>query len=136
MVALRSTGRTKSDCIMSTILVVEDSRTQRYMVSSLLVDSKFTVCAAKDGIEALEQIHQARPDVVILDIIMPRLNGYEVCRRLKSNPATKKIAVIICSLKCTHVDRYWALKQGADAYIGKPFHPKELITTVKQLLRN
>ncbi len=120
---------------MSTILVVEDSRTQRYMVTQLLAASEFTVTAAKNGIEALKQIRQACPDVVILDVVMPHLNGYEVCRRLKSNPATKNLPVIMCSLKSTNVDRYWAFKQGADAYISKPFQPKELIETVKMLLR-
>jgi twitching motility two-component system response regulator PilH len=119
---------------MSTVLVVEDSRTQRQMVTNLLCASKFTVAAAKDGIEALEQIHQVCPDVVVLDVVMPHLNGYEVCRRLKSNPVTKNVPVIMCSLKCTNADRYWAFKQGADAYIGKPFQPKELIETVQQLL--
>jgi twitching motility two-component system response regulator PilH len=121
---------------MSKILVVEDSRTQRYMVTNILTASQFTVTAAKDGIEALKQIRQACPDVVVLDILMPHLNGYEVCRRLKSNPATKNIPVIMCSLKCTNADRYWAFKQGADAYVGKPFQPKELIETVKQLLNS
>jgi twitching motility two-component system response regulator PilH len=120
---------------MSNVLVVEDSRTQRYMVTNLLAASEFKVTAAKDGIEALEQIRQACPDLVILDVVMPHLNGYEVCRRLKSNPATKNVAVVMCSLKCTNVDRYWAFKQGADAYIGKPFQPSELINTVKLLLR-
>src|SRR5919199_6179017 len=119
---------------MSKILVVEDSRTQRYMVTNLLAASDFTVSAAKDGLEALEQMRQACPDVVILDVIMPHLNGYEVCRRLKSNPATKNVPVIMYSLKCTNADRYWAFKQGADAYISKPFQPKELIETVKLLL--
>lgn len=120
---------------MSTVLVVEDSRTQRYMVTTLLAASEFTVTTAKDGVEALEQMRQACPDVVILDVIMPQLNGYEVCRRLRSNPATKNVPVIICSLKCTNADRYWAFKQGADAYIGKPFQPSELIETIKHLLR-
>ncbi len=119
---------------MSKILVVEDSRTQRYMVTNLLAASEFTVTAAKDGFEALEQIRQGCPDVVILDIIMPQLNGYEVCRRLKSNPATKNVPVIMCSLKSTDADRYWAFKQGADAYISKPFQPTELIETVELLL--
>ena len=121
---------------MSKILVVEDSRTQRYMVTNILTASQFTVTAAKDGIEALQQIRQACPDVVVLDILMPHLNGYEVCRRLKSNPATKNIPVIMCSLKCTNADRYCAFKQGADAYVSKPFKPKELIETVKQLLNS
>src|SRR5919199_5794616 len=118
---------------MSKILVVEDSRTQRYMVTNLLTASKFTVTAAKDGIEALEQIGQACPDVVVLDVIMPHLNGYEVCRRLKSNPATKNIPVIMCSLKYTNADRYWAFKQRAHSSVTNRFQPQEVTYTAKQL---
>jgi twitching motility two-component system response regulator PilH len=119
---------------MSTILVVEDSYTQRQIVADFLVKSEFTVTTAQDGIEALEQIRQACPDLIILDIIMPHLNGFEVCRRLKSHPTTKNIPIIMCSSKCTNADRYWGLKQGADAFLGKPCHSKELIEIVKQLL--
>ena len=75
------------------------------------------------------------PDLVILDIVMPRMNGYQVCRRLKSDPRTKDIPVIFCSSKSEEIDRYWGIKQGADAYVFKPFQPVELIGTIKQLLR-
>lgn len=120
---------------MSTVLVVEDSLVQREMISGLLKKSGLNVIVAGDGIEALEQVQGHCPDLVVLDIIMPRMNGYEVCRRLKSDEKTQKLWVIMCSAKKEEFDRYWGMKQGADAYIAKPFHPQELVGTVKQLLR-
>ncbi len=120
---------------MSNVLVVEDSLTQRQMISDLLKKSGLTVTVANDGVEALEKIQAQPPQIVILDIVMPRMNGYEVCRRLKSDPKTQNVLVVMCSSKGEEFDRYWGMKQGADAYIAKPFQPTELVGTVKQLLR-
>jgi twitching motility two-component system response regulator PilH len=120
---------------MSTILIVEDSIFQREMMTDLLKANGLEVTHASDGAEALEAIHKAPPDLVVLDIVMPRMNGYELCRRLKSDPKTQNVPVVICSSKGEEFDRYWGMKQGADAYIAKPFQPIELVGTVKQLLR-
>jgi twitching motility two-component system response regulator PilH len=120
---------------MSTVLVVEDSVPQREMITDLLKGSGLEVTVASDGMEALESIQGKVPDVVVLDIVMPRMNGYEFCRKLKSDPATQDVPVVMCSSKGEEFDRYWGMKQGADAYIAKPFQPMELIGTVKQLLR-
>jgi twitching motility two-component system response regulator PilH len=120
---------------MTTVLVVEDSITQRQMISSLLKDSGLSVTVACDGVEALEQIARNCPDLVVLDIVLPRMNGYEVCRKIKSDSKTQDLAVVMCSTKREEFDRYWGMKQGADAYIAKPFEAHELIGTVKQLLR-
>ena len=75
------------------------------------------------------------PDLVVLDIVMPKMNGYEVCRKLKTDPKTQNVPVVMCSSKGEEFDRYWGMKQGADAYVVKPFQPKELVATVKQLLK-
>ncbi|MDS3859609.1 response regulator [Thermosynechococcaceae cyanobacterium BACA0444] len=120
---------------MSNVLVVEDSAPQREMISELLAKSGMIVALATDGVEALEQVKALQPDIVVLDIVMPRKNGYEVCREIKSDPSTQNVPVIICSSKGEDFDKYWGMKQGADAYIVKPFQPKELIGTIKQLLR-
>ena len=121
---------------MSRVLVVEDSQAQREMISELLKGMGLKVSQACDGLEALEKIQAGNyPDLVVLDIIMPRMNGYELCRRLKSDAKTQKMVVVMCSAKKEEFDRYWGMKQGADAYIAKPFHPEELKGTVKQLLR-
>ena len=120
---------------MNTVLVVEDSSAQREMITELLRGSGLKVTVASDGVEALERIQLQPPDLVVLDIVMPRMNGYEVCRRIKADPATQNVPVVMCSSKGEEFDRYWGMKQGADAYIAKPFQPTELVGTVKQLLR-
>ncbi|PNW56159.1 UNVERIFIED_CONTAM: two-component system response regulator [Euhalothece sp. KZN 001] len=123
---------------MSTVLVVEDSATQRQMISDLLKESGLnaSVTSVSDGVEALEHIKTERPDIIVLDIVMPRMNGYEVCRQIKTDPNTENVPVIMCSSKGEEFDKYWGMKQGADAYIAKPFEPTELIGTIKQLLRS
>ncbi|WP_019498458.1 response regulator transcription factor [Pseudanabaena sp. PCC 6802] len=120
---------------MSKVLVVEDSPPQREMISDLLKGIGLSVTSAGDGVEALEQIKNSRPDIVVLDIVMPRMNGYELCRRIKLDPKTQEVPVVMCSTKGEEFDRYWGMRQGADAYIAKPFQPQELVGTVKQLLR-
>ncbi|MEB3288672.1 MAG: response regulator [Leptolyngbya sp.] len=120
---------------MSTVLVVEDSLPQREMITSLLRGVGLQVDTAGDGVEALEHLQGPLPDVIVLDIVMPRMNGYELCRKLKADPSTQHVPVVLCSSKGEEFDRYWGMKQGADAYIAKPFQPAELVGTVKQLLR-
>jgi len=116
-------------------MVVDDSVTLREMIADLLKGRGLNVTVASDGVEALEKIEGHSPDLVVLDIVMPRMNGYEVCRQIKANPKTQNIPVVMCSSKGEEFDRYWGMKQGADAYIAKPFQPTELVGTVKQLLR-
>ncbi len=120
---------------MSTILVVEDSTAQQEEIRHLLEESGLNVTVASNGIEALQLLQGHPPDLVLLDIVMPKMNGYEVCRRIKANSATHSLPVVMCSAKGEEFDRYWGMKQGADAYIAKPFQPTELVGTVKQLLQ-
>ncbi|MCT7956001.1 response regulator transcription factor [Laspinema palackyanum] len=121
---------------MSTVLIVDDSATAREMLSSILQNVGMKVIEARDGVEAQEKIVDSPPDIVVLDIIMPRMNGYDLCRWLKKTPTGQNIPVLMCSSKAEQFDRYWGIKQGADAYLAKPFHPSELIETVKSLLRS
>lgn len=118
---------------MDTVLVVDDSPMQRQMMTDLLNRNDFAVWTAKDGLDALAQARKTVPDVIVLDIVMPAMNGYEVCRRLKGNPITKDIPVVICSSKTTQVDHYWGLKLGAAAYIDKSAYPQKLVGTLKKL---
>lgn len=117
------------------VLVVEDSPPQREMMTKILQESGMSVRAAADGLEALDLIKEECPDVLVLDVVMPRMNGYELCRKLRTDSKTHKIKVVMCSTKGEEFDRYWGLRQGADAYIAKPFQPDELISTIKQLTR-
>lgn len=118
----------------STILVVDDSPMLREMISGLLQKSGLTISMAQDGQEAKEKIAANPPDLVVLDVVMPNMNGYELCRWVKNNPSTQHVLVILCSSKGEEFDRYWGIKQGADAYVIKPFRPGELLGTVKTLL--
>jgi twitching motility two-component system response regulator PilH len=120
---------------MNTVLIVDDSHTMRQMLIELLHKGNLQVVEAINGLEAKEKIQAKAPDLVITDLIMPQMNGYELCRWIKNDPSTQSIPVLICSTKSEEFDRYWGMKQGADAYITKPFHPIEFLKTVKQLLR-
>lgn len=136
---LNSHYRQSSTKGMSHILVVDDSPSQREMISSLLKSSDIIVSEASNGAEALARILNGNgnlPDLVITDIVMPQMNGYEFCRKLKNTDTTKHIPVLMCTSKGEEFDRYWGMKQGADAYIAKPFKPNELNKTVKQLLNS
>ncbi len=121
---------------MSEVLLVDDSQVYQEAISDLLKRNGLKVVIACDGVEAIEKIQQSSPDLVVLDVVMPRMNGYEVCRKLKADAKTRNVPVVMCSSKNMEFDRYWALKNGADAYITKPFEEVELIGTIKQLLRN
>jgi twitching motility two-component system response regulator PilH len=119
---------------MITILLVDDSPTVRAMVSELLRSKGIKVIEAADGIDAMEKIQIQCPDLVITDIVMPKMNGYELCRWIKTQFADKNIPVIMCTSKDQQFDHYWGIKQGADAYITKPFQPVDLIKAIKKLL--
>ncbi len=120
---------------MSTVMIVDDSSALREMIAGLLSQAGMTILEAKDGLEAQQKLQASTPDLVVLDIVMPNMNGYELCRWIKNNPGTQDVPVVICSSKGEEFDRYWGMKQGADAYISKPFRPNEMVETVKQLLR-
>lgn len=119
---------------MSKILVVEDSQTQREMIANLLERNNFQIDTAKNGLEAIARAKSFHPDVIVLDIIMPEMNGFELCRKLRDNPETWDINLVICSAKSTTADRHWGFRNGANAYISKPFSPEDLIETVNELL--
>lgn len=118
---------------MNTVLVVEDSPGQRECISNQLTWSGLNVIQACDGIEALEKIQTNTPDLILLDLIMPRMDGYGVCRLIKANPETKNIPVVFLTARLQHFDLNWGMK-NAEAFLGKPWHPRELLNTIKPLL--
>jgi twitching motility two-component system response regulator PilH len=117
------------------VLVVDDSATDRQLATSLLQKQGYSVIAAVDGEDALEKIAVEPPPLVVLDIILPGMNGYQVLRHLKSSPHTKDIKVILVSSKGQDSDRYWGLKQGADDYIAKPYPDDVLLSAVAKHLQ-
>jgi len=121
---------------MSTVLVVEDSAPQREMIIGLLQEKGLTVLAATNGNEALECVKQAVPHLVITDVVMPVMNGYELIRELrKPNASTVDVPILVCSSKGEAFDEQWAKRQGATDYIVKPFEPEQLIEKVTALLK-
>lgn len=120
---------------MCLALVVDDDPTQQLIISKLLKTMGLDVIVASDGVEALERVQSTSPVLVILDILMPRMNGYEVCRHLKLNQKTQDLPVLMYSGQEQEFNVKQRSPSGADAYISKPCHPQELINAVHQLLR-
>ena len=116
------------------ILVVEDSPTYLRQISALLQETGYQTIAAIDGEQALEKAIREEPDLIILDIILPKKNGFQVCRQLKTTPATRDIKIIMLTSKTLDSDRFWGLKQGADEYVTKPFVEQDLLANVTRLL--
>ncbi len=114
------------------ILVVDDSPTEQRIVAAAL-QGKYRFVTAADGEEAIEKATKELPRLVILDVVMPKKNGYQVCRHLKTTQETKDIRVIMLTTKDQEVDKFWGMKQGADAYLTKPFSTEELLATIGRL---
>jgi two-component system phosphate regulon response regulator PhoB len=117
------------------VLIADDEPNQLELLSYNLSQSEFEVIRANDGQQALEMIEDHRPDLVILDWMMPNMSGIDVCRTLRSRSETKLLPVILLSARGEEGDRTLGLDVGADDYISKPFSPRELISRVKALLR-
>lgn len=120
---------------MHTALVVEDTLTEREVFASCLRKGGLNVLTANSAEEALEKISAYKPDVILLDIVLPGRSGFELCRELKADAETSKIPIVMCSTKGTDMDKFWGMKQGADAYIPKPVDQEELLRTVKQVIK-
>ncbi len=120
---------------MGTALLVEDSATERETLAGYLQEAGITVVTATSGEEGLEKINSSTPDLIVLDVVLPGRSGFEICREIKSTANTSNIPIIICSTKGSEMDKFWGMKQGADAYLPKPVDKDELITTVKKLIK-
>lgn len=116
------------------ILVVEDSPTNLRLIQELLEDKGYRVITAVDGEEALTKAVNENPKLIVLDVILPKKNGFQVCRQLKTSPATQEIKILMLTSKTQDSDRFWGLKQGADEYLTKPFDENELLTNIEKLL--
>lgn len=119
---------------MITVLLVEDSLTENEMVSGYLREAGLKVVSVTSSEDAQIKLQSQKPDVVIVDVILPGQSGFELCRELKTNSNTKTIPVVICSTKGTDADKLWGSMLGADAYLPKPINQQELIQTIQQLL--
>lgn len=115
------------------VLVVDDSDVLRKIVGFNLTREGFIVEEARDGVEALEKMASAKPNLVILDIMMPRLNGFEVLKRMRADPELSNIPVIVLTAKGGEDDARTALQNGANGFLTKPFSPVKLIEEVRRV---
>ncbi len=118
-----------------TILVIDDERDLIELVRYNLDKEGFDVFAASDGTSGLEIATKHKPDLVVLDLMMPGMDGLEVCRRMRADDRTRRIPVIMLTAKAGETDRIVGLEMGADDYVTKPFSPRELVARVKAVLR-
>lgn len=116
------------------ILVVDDEQDAVDLVGFNLKQAGFQVVTAPDGAEALDKVHKHQPDLIVLDVMMPELDGLEVCKLLRRDSATAGIPILMLTAKATEVDRILGLELGADDYVTKPFSPRELVLRVRKLL--
>jgi phosphate regulon transcriptional regulator PhoB len=117
------------------VLVVEDEPDIRNLVVLHLTREGFRCRTCANGVDALREVRAASPDLIVLDLMLPGLDGLEVCRRLRGDPATATIPIIMLTAKVDEVDRVVGLEIGADDYVAKPFSPKELVARVRAVLR-
>lgn len=119
--------------LLGTILIVEDSPSELELMSHYLQESGYNVIKASGAKQAIEQVNSQKPDVIVTDVVMPGMSGFELCRSLKKNPETQKMPIVICSSKNQEIDRLWAMRQGADAYITKPYTREQLLRAIKSV---
>lgn len=116
------------------ILVVDDSPTELKLISKVLAAKGYDVMTAKDGEEALTLVNSKSVDLVVLDVIMPKMNGFQVCRKIKSSDQHSTVKIILLTSKNQEADKFWGKKQGADIYMTKPFQVEDLLSNVASLV--
>ncbi|MFL6623772.1 MAG: response regulator [Sulfurifustis sp.] len=115
------------------VLVVDDSATDRHLLSEMLKKHGYTVFTASSGEEAIAKAKQEKPDLILMDIVMPGMSGFEATRTISRDAETAAIPVIICSTKGQETDKAWGLRQGAKDYLVKPINEKVLVEKLKGL---
>jgi len=112
------------------ILVVDDSPTERHVLHELLTRNGYQVSTAESGEEGIEKARAELPDLILMDVVMPGLNGYQATRTLTRDEATKLIPIIVCTSKGQETDKIWGLRQGAIDYLIKPVNAEELLAKI------
>ena len=115
------------------VLVVDDSPTERHVLVELLTRNGYQVITAESGEEGIEKAKSELPDLVLMDVVMPGLNGYQATRTLRRDEATKHIPIIVCTSKGQETDKIWGLRQGALDYLVKPVNGEELLSKIAAL---
>jgi two-component system alkaline phosphatase synthesis response regulator PhoP/two-component system response regulator VicR len=118
------------------ILVVDDERHIVRLVEVNLSRAGYDVATAYDGVEALEKVEEEEPDMIVLDVMMPRMDGFEVLKRLQADPDTADIPVIMLTAKAQDADIFRGWSSGVSSYLTKPFNPRELLTFVERIFQS
>lgn len=121
---------------MARVLIVDDSPTETYKISSILSKHGYDVITAETGEQGVDVARKELPDVVLMDIVMPGLNGFQATRQLSREPSTSHIPVIIVTTKDQDTDRVWGQRQGAKGYLTKPVDGKLLVQAIEGVLKN
>ena len=116
------------------VLVVDDSATERHIIGEVLTKKGFEVSFAEDGEKGVAQSKVSKPDLIIMDVVMPGMNGFQATRALTKDPETQHIPIIIVTTKDQETDRVWGLRQGAKDYVTKPVDANDLLAKVKAVL--
>jgi twitching motility two-component system response regulator PilH len=117
------------------ILLVDDSPTERHTINEILVKGGYQVVMSENGENGVAKAKSDKPDLVVMDVVMPGMNGFQACRAITSDEATKHIPVILCTTKNQETDKVWGARQGAKDYICKPVDPKELLSKIAALAK-
>src|SRR5229473_2704273 len=120
---------------MERVLIVDDDPDIQKLVSYNLIEAGFRISTAATGLAALEAVQDQPPDLIILDIMLPDLDGLEVCRKLRQQEKSRRIPIIMLTARTQEVDRIVGFELGADDYVMKPFSPRELVLRVKSIFR-
>ena len=120
---------------MAKVMVVDDAYSELQVMESILRAAGHQVLSYIDGDQLEDKIIEERPDVVLLDIVMPKRNGYEILRCLRRDERTRQTRVVVVSSKNQESDRVWGLRQGADDYLPKPFSADQLLTAIRRFVR-
>ena len=115
------------------ILVVDDSPTERFALTEVLTSNGYEVVTAENGEDAIVKAKSEMPDLILMDVVMPGMNGYQATRTISRDDATRAIPIIICTTKGQETDRIWGMRQGAHDYLVKPIDHAELLTRIKSL---
>lgn len=115
------------------ILIVDDSPTERFYLTDILARAGYAVSTAVNGEEAIDKIRAERPQLILMDVVMPGANGFQVTRSIARDPGLSSIPVIICSSKNQETDRIWGMRQGAREYLVKPVDPALLLGAIAAL---
>ncbi len=119
---------------MALILIADDSQTEIYVLKKILEKHNHQIITAEDGLQAIEVAQNENPDLIIMDVVMPNLNGFQATRRLSKAAETAHIPIIIVSSKNQETDKLWGMRQGAKGYLGKPVAEVDLIVAIDALL--